>query len=86
MCVHDPSSTKKSLEEILLKFDGASDDKKGSKSTKKKSTLEESTYARYVRPLCSWKRPLKDDWVIIWMVHSRKYKLVRIEKVGHLFG
>ena len=84
VCVHDPSSTKKSLEEILLEFDGASDDKKESKSTKKKSTPKERTYARYVRPLCSWKRPLKDEWVTIWPVHTGKYKLLRDREGGLL--
>ena len=49
VCVHDPSPTKESLEEItLIELDGSHEGKKGNMPTKKNITSEESTYAIYV--------------------------------------
>ena len=81
---HTPSNVESLEETQMFAYDGASDDKKGSKPTKKKSTLKESTYARYAQPLCSKKKSLEDEWVEIWTVHSGRYKLLRNREGGIL--
>ena len=71
VCIPDPPSFRRSLEEILfLEFDGSHKDKFGIKT-------ERSMHARE-GSLCSRRKLLKkDEWFELWTVHSERYKLLQ---------
>ena len=77
MCIHDPPSFMRSLEDIqLFEYDGDSRSKKGKESMKRRRILVENTCARE-GSLCSRRKLLKnDEWFELWTVHSGRYKLL----------